>query len=315
MLINRRGVMISTNLNIEPIVPMGWLTSHGCEVIWSDGVVTVKHPVRGEIKVRVEMGCPQIERKLALELIQDFEKGSDYPKKIKKVEDDLTSSARDSENAGLVQWMEKVIDEHPVLSCLPCHIRDYLVATPGELKDLPVNRHRRKRLKETGYVLHLYAGPHEGYRLETAFQEVGLRNQILEIDVLRGDGHDVLGKTLYPALLRSALSGHIRGVVGGPNCRTRTVLRHYPKPGAPRPVRSWADSQVFGLKDLTAAERKAVEDDDLLMWRMQFLYVISDLVLRATRPGRKVTCWSNNRRPQDTCLSVSPFGRRRNGGR
>ena len=33
MLINRRGVIISTNLNIEPIVPMGWLTSHGCEVI------------------------------------------------------------------------------------------------------------------------------------------------------------------------------------------------------------------------------------------------------------------------------------------
>ena len=216
MLINRRGVMISTNLNIEPIVPMGWLTSHGCEVIWSDGVVTVKHPLRGEIKVRVEMGCPQIERNLALELIQDFEKGTEYPKKIKKVEDDLTSSARDSENAGLVQWMEKVIDEHPVLSCLPCHIRDNLVATPGELKDLPVNRHRRKRLKETGYVLHLYAGPHEGYRLETAFQEVGLRNQILEIDVLRGDEHDVLGKTLYPALLRSALSGHIRGVPAEP---------------------------------------------------------------------------------------------------
>ena len=194
MLINRRGVMISTNLNIEPIVPMGWLTSHGCEVIWSDGVVTVKHPLRGEIKVRVEMGCPQIERNLALELIQDFEKGTEYPKKIKKVEDDLTSSARDSENAGLVQWMEKVIDERPVLSCLPCHIRDNLVATPGGLKDLPVNRHRRKRLKETGYVLHLYAGPHEGYRLETAFQEVGLRNQILEMTCFEVTSTTSLGR-------------------------------------------------------------------------------------------------------------------------
>ena len=130
---------------------MGWLTSHGCEVIWADGVVTVKHPARGEIKVRVEMGCPQIDRKLALELIQDFEKGGDCPKKIKKVEDKLKLSACDSEDAGLVvQWIDKVIEERPVLSSLPCHIRDNLVATPGEMKDPPVNQHRRKRLKETG---------------------------------------------------------------------------------------------------------------------------------------------------------------------
>ena len=91
---------------------------------------------------------------MALELIQDFEKGSDYPKVVDDLKSSACDTACDSENAGLVQWMEKVIEEHPVLSSLPCHIRDNLVATPGELKDPPVNRYRRKRLKETGYVLH-----------------------------------------------------------------------------------------------------------------------------------------------------------------
>ena len=51
MLINKRGVMISTNLNIEPIVPMGWLTAHGCELKWSEKAVVLRHPVRGELQV------------------------------------------------------------------------------------------------------------------------------------------------------------------------------------------------------------------------------------------------------------------------
>ena len=285
MLLNNHGVMVSTNLNIEPIVPMGWLTSYGCEVIWTDGTVTVKHPTRGDIQVRVEMGCPQVDRDLALSLIQDFEKGGGYPKKVKKAECSEESATK--EDVGLVQWMMTVLEEHPVLRILPDHIKSQLVTTPGELKNLPVNQHKRKRLKEEGYVLHLYAGASDGFRLETAFQEAGLRHRTLEIDIQRGERHDVLEESLYAALLRSALLGHIRGVVGGPNCRTRSVLRHYPKPGAPRPVRSWDDNQEYGLADLTATERKAVEEDDLLMWRMQFIYVISDLVIQATRPGGK----------------------------
>ena len=59
---------------------------------------------------------------------------------------------------------------------------------------------------------------------------------VLEIDLQRGPEHDMMSDELYAALLRGALDSRFDAVVGGPNCRTRSVLRHYPLPGGgPRP--------------------------------------------------------------------------------
>ena len=89
---------------------------------------------------------------------------------------------------------------------------------------------------------------------------------------------------IYSALLRVALQGKIRAVVGGPNCRTRSVLRHYEiesQPYAPRPVRSWGDGEEYGRKDLTPKEVSQVHEDDQLLWKMVFLYMVSEYVRRA----------------------------------
>ena len=86
-------------------------------------------------------------------------------------------------------------------------------------------------------MLHLFAGEKEGFPLEAAFKEVGLQASILEVDIKRGQNHDVLDDRLCAALVTSILQGQVKAVVGGPNCRTRSVLRHYEKEGAPRPVR------------------------------------------------------------------------------
>ena len=57
-----------------------------------------------------------------------------------------------------VAWMEKLVQQHPVLSSLPNHIKDRLVVNPGDWSALPGNRHARKRWKSGGIMLHLYAG-------------------------------------------------------------------------------------------------------------------------------------------------------------
>ena len=49
------------------------------------------------------------------------------------------------------------------------------------------------------------------------------------------------------------------------------MLRHYPLPGGgPRPVRS--PEEPFGRSDLTTHEKKAVWEDDVMMWRMLAIY-------------------------------------------
>ena len=102
------------------------------------------------------------------------------------------------------------------------------------------------------------------------------------LDCLRDPKWDMLpqGKA-FPALLRLALKGWLKMVMGGPNCRTRSVLRHRPlgeKEWGPRPLRSWHEDQEWGRKDLTEKERQRVEEDDILMLRMIMLFVVAEEV-------------------------------------
>ena len=134
-------------------------------------------------------------------------------------------------------WLRCVVDQHPILRELPDHVKKELAVEPGSWSGLPVNRHRRKRLK-TGFLVHLYAGEREGFTLEKAMKEKGLGKHLLEVDIKRGAEHDMLGDSnTYKALLGAALQGAVWGVVGGPYCRSQSVLRR--DPGGPRPVRSW----------------------------------------------------------------------------
>ena len=63
---------------------------------------------------------------------------------------------------------------------------------------------------------------------------------VVAVDILRsgpkGD-HDMLQPELYGALCTAAKQGQVVFIGGGPNCRTSSILRHIPKPGAPTPVR------------------------------------------------------------------------------
>ena len=142
-------------------------------------------------------------------------------------------------------WLRTLVHTHPVFQGLPERLLERLVATPSEdLLELPANRRMRKVWKREGCILHLYAGAREGYTFERAMREVsGTSRQVLELDIQRSEKQDLTKTTCYGALLRLALDGHISTLVGGPNCRTRSVLRSYP--GGPPLVRSWGDGE-FG---------------------------------------------------------------------
>ena len=270
------GVMITEDQDIEPIIPMGQLTKQlDCKVTWSRGSLEVIHPVHGKLPVDDCEGCPQVPKKVAIQLIDELEqvkKGM----KFKEVE----------EFEGEMKWMKELVEKHPVLASLPEEIKKELVVMPSEGCRLPANRRKRKRMKRDGFIVHLYAGPEEGFTLSRAWQQIGGKKvELLEVDLQRGPEHNMLKSNgVYPALLKAVLSGQVRGLVGGPNCRTRSVLRHVPVPGPdpPRPIRRWGGEE-FGIKEATQEEKQKLWEDDVLLWRMVFLGMVASHLRKARR--------------------------------
>lgn len=245
------GAMLTEDDTLEPIVPMGLLTQKlNCTVSWKKEGLEVVHPQRGKLEITEIHGCPQLSRRLALQLIQEIEEKNQGMRK---------EPGRCEEEVG---WMKKLVERHEVLSKLPSWIKDRLVVDPGTWSSIPVNRRWRKRLQRDGFMLHVYAGEEEGFTLKKAWTQIGGSDQALvEIDIKRGKEHDMLkDQGVYSGLLLAALQGKLDAVVGGPNCRTRSVLRHYPIPGqqsCPRPVRQW-NGQEYGIEDATPFERQQV---------------------------------------------------------
>ena len=100
--------------------------------------------------------------------------------------------------------------------------------------------------------------------------------RILEVDILRGGSHDTLKDDgVYATLMRMALDGMVEGVLGGPNCRARSELRHVPRIGFPGPARPTACP--FGLPNLSEAEQEKVFGDDVLLFRMLTLYIVAEM--------------------------------------
>ena len=181
---NREGTMITNNPRTEPILPMGALTKViKCSLKWNKEGLVVRHPVRGVLPVSYEDGCPVLPRELTLQLIEEIEKqqGGGSVKKFR---------FEDRE-----EWLKALVRSHPVLRGLPDHIKESLVEEVGDWSDIPANRRTRKRMQQRGMVLHLYAGPDSGVTLRKAMQQNGVDvSTLLEVDLERGEEHDMLSK-------------------------------------------------------------------------------------------------------------------------
>ena len=283
MRMTKNGVMVHNDENVEPIIPMGLLGEEmGYEMVFKEGKFRLFHPEKGEIAVEMKSGCPQVSKKVALGMIDEYEKKN---VKLKKSE---------VQTGGERKWLEDFILAHPVLRELPEYIQKELVETPAEtLHGLPECNRRRRRVLREGFVVYLYAGEKDGYTLSRALKEVGgdLR-RLVEIDILReqesSESHDMLKRGgVYSTLLRASLDGLLKGIITSPNCRTRSVLRHYPLPqGGPRPVRSW--SEPWGKADLTNEEKRITREDDVLMWRSLMVYILSVEINKMFQTGVEV---------------------------
>ncbi|CAL1136331.1 unnamed protein product [Cladocopium goreaui] len=272
------GVMVSERKDVEPIIPMGMLVQKlGCRVDWNQGTLQIHHPDRELLPVQPQEGCPQIPRALALELIDELETKA------------LQSKSEEKKFEKEKIWMQALVEAHPVLRQLPAEIKKRLVVDVGSWRDLPVNRRQRRRLQRDGFIAHLYAGESEGFTLTRAYQQQGENPaDILEVDIKRGENHNLLMDSgVYSGLLCAVMSDNVEAFIAGPNCRTRLVLRHYPKENAPRPVRAWGGEE-FGLKDLSEQERLQVFEDDVLMWRFIFLWMVATYIREAKQVQRPI---------------------------
>ena len=278
------GTMVSSE-DVEPIVPLGRLVSVlGCKLEWDQQGLVLNHPQRGAIKTRDQGGCPHVRKELALSLIEELEEASEAGCQALGEAREIEQEKAEEEG-----WIKEFVQNHPVLSRLPNYIQEELIKIPSQTTaGLPgVNKRRRKKWTKHGVTLHLYSGSSEGFTLSRAVKEAGGdESLVLEVDIKNGSEWNMIGEGVYEVLLRLALSDEVRGVVCGPNCRTRSILRHIPIPGdpsAPRPVREWGGEE-WGRRDLTKEEKKKVQEDDVMMWRAITIALIAIHVGRAQRP-------------------------------
>lgn len=282
------GTMVSEEKDVEPIIPLGKMVSVlKCSLDWSgDAGLRIWHPSRGWLPVKDRGGCPHVPKELAMKLINEIEE------KSKQEDDDRTSEVKKAEGGTRGEeekWLQDFVDCHPVLRELPEKLKKRLVVPIEEkIGKIPgVNKRDRKRWYQKGVTVHLYSGEPGGFNLEAAVKEKGgdLR-RLLEVDVKKGKEFDMVEDPMYSSLLRMAMDDVVEAVVCGPNCRTRSVLRHIPIPGqpdAPRPVRRWGGEE-WGNWDNTSEERRKVEEDDVMLWRAITLALVSTHHRRAVQP-------------------------------
>ena len=122
----------------------------------------------------------------------------------------------------------------------------------------------------------LYAGKDDPLSLDSCLHAhyPRLSPYVVAFDTRRSPqplGHDLLTDQPYGKLCQAAIEGRVRLVCGGPNCRTWSILRWFPKPNAPLPVRGRAEDLVWGLPTLTDQEQEEVDGESLLILRQMFL--------------------------------------------
>ena len=103
-------------------------------------------------------------------------------------------------------------------------------------------------VQKPGQLL-LYTGKADSQSLDSVLlrRQSRLEGHIIALDIKRSEDQDILREDLYSQLCVSAWNGEIQGTGGGPNCRTWSILRWFPKPGFPKPVRGRQEPDCWGF--------------------------------------------------------------------
>ena len=282
--------------SIQPIVPMGAIIEQlGYKLVWSAGSCKLYPPDGRSIRLRVKNGCPEVVESQALTLISRLEEhklnqADELRRKAEEGKDRIRQArlamdktwwdhTMDYVSSGDLATGNMAISTAPFFQDVPDRALSGILTPEGVEREpfwgalraaFPhLNRRRRKALHDSkNWVVHLFAGsnPHKPLlKLESN------GTVVLELDVERSQAQNLYNDALWSLLIRAAREGRIAAVIGGPPCRTMSVLRH--RPGGPRPVRS--PQHPFGLPTLNSDERNLVDHDTGLFARMLWLHALA----------------------------------------
>ena len=288
--------------NAQTIVPLGSVIQQlGYRLDWTATRCRLIAPSGRTFRLRVKEGCPEIVESEALVLISKLEQ--------RRLDDLKVLEANVGESASRIKavkvsmskgWWEQLQDyvttgsttsTHLAVSAAPFFADVPLACLRGLVEDVSqasgwellkglthLNRHKRRALLQAPeWVVHLYAGA-PGPK---PFASLESRNvALLEFDIIRSADQDVLKSPAWRVLFWGAVNGKVSHVMGGPSCKTFSVLRH--REGGPPPVRGPMD--LYGLPELSASDRQVVDRDTALFVRQVWLHAVATEGRKATPP-------------------------------
>ena len=187
-----------------------------------------------------------------------------------------------TKNSESVDGTLKVSQVSPIVSLLGAHLSDnfpWLRYVPDRLRHRLTPKLAPGDFAPGPVLVLLYAGRDDPLSLDSCIHAhyPRLSPHIVAFDTLRPPqalGQDLLSDQPYGYLCQAAMDGRVRLVCGGPNCRTWSILRWFPKPNAPLPVRGRSEALVWGLEALQPSEQLDVDNDSLLVLRLMFLIAL-----------------------------------------
>ena len=132
------GKVIVGGQEVEPIVPLGMLVKRlGCALNWTEEHLVISHPEHGQIPTLIKEGCPMVTKRIALELIKELE-----------AEEIGGLFAMKGPELALQEWLDRLVDEHPVFKNVPRRLKEKLRAEPHPGHVLGNRRRSSGRRKE-----------------------------------------------------------------------------------------------------------------------------------------------------------------------
>ena len=263
----------------QTIVPLGELIrTLGYTLVWSPLRCYIEDSEGKRTPLETADGCPQLNELAALSLISRLEerKRERLLNEVDATMDRVTMAALAMDRSWMDYLREYVVDEKLEAGLRAVRDASFLGEVPGEclhglvqqgvhangwtlLKNIDYLTRPQKRYiyQAKKWVVHLFAGDPGDYRI---FQLDRGSTVVIELDITRCKGHDIMKDETWRLLQWGAINGKIDAILGGP-----------PSRGGLRSLSG--SSKAKDLKSLAA------------IVRMLWLYAVADAGRKSTRTG------------------------------
>ncbi|CAE7843057.1 unnamed protein product, partial [Symbiodinium sp. KB8] len=223
----------------QTIVPMGQLIQTlGYTMVWSKDSCYLESQEGERVPLQVTGGCPQLQEMEALSLIARLEerKKEELDNAVLTTKDKLGMCALAMERTWEYYLMDyiltgsfesglRAVRDAPFFADLPGECLWELIPTKGLwsgweiMKDVGyfTRAQRRKIIHSKRWVVHLFAGKEGHWEIMKLDQG---DTTVIELDIARCKGHDLLRDETWRMLLWGAKEGKIDVILGGPPARS-----------------------------------------------------------------------------------------------